>query len=78
VQADVCVVRMDAGEQVTESEVIVTGTVTVTVVDPDLVESSVDEAVIVSEPEAGTVAGAVYSPELEIVPEPADHVTVEL
>jgi hypothetical protein len=69
---------MDAGEQVTDSEVIVTGTVTVTVVDPDLVESSVDAAVMVSDPEAGTVAGAVYDPELEIEPETADHITVEL
>jgi hypothetical protein len=45
---------------------------------PDLVESSVDVALIVSEPEAGALAGAVYSPELETVPETADQVTVEL
>jgi hypothetical protein len=34
--------------------------------------------VTVSDPEAGTVAGDVYSPELEIVPETADQVTAEL
>jgi hypothetical protein len=39
VQVDVCVVRMDAGEQTTETEVIVDGAVTVTVALPDLVES---------------------------------------
>jgi hypothetical protein len=43
-----------------------------------LVESWVEVAVMVSEPEAGTAAGAVYSPELEIVPETADQVTAEL
>ena len=69
---------MDAGEQTTVTEVIVDGTVTVIVAKPDLVESCVEVAVIVSDPEAGTDAGAVYSPELEIVPETADQVTVEL
>jgi hypothetical protein len=43
-----------------------------------LVESCEEVAVMVSDPEAGTVAGAVYSPALEIVPEAADQVTVEL
>jgi hypothetical protein len=38
----------------------------------------VEVALIVSDPEAGTVAGAVYNPELEIVPETADQVTAEL
>jgi hypothetical protein len=69
---------MDAGEQTTVTEVIVDGTVTVTVAEPALVNSCVEVAVIVAEPEAGTVAGAVYNPELEIVPESADQVTEEL
>jgi hypothetical protein len=50
----------------------------VTVAVPDLVESCVDVALIMSDPEAGAVAGAVYRPELEIVPETADQDTVEL
>jgi hypothetical protein len=33
---------------------------------------------MVSEPEVGTVAGAMYDPELEIVPETADQATAEL
>lgn len=79
VQADVWVVRMEEGEQLTVTEAIVTGTaVTVTLAEPVLVESAVEIAVIVSDPEAGTIAGAVYIPELEIVPETADHVTAEL
>ena len=72
-------VRMDVGEQATATEVMVTGTgVTVTLAEPDLVESWVEVAVIEAEPEAGTVGGAVYRPELEIVPEFADQVTAEL
>jgi hypothetical protein len=47
-------------------------------VEPVLVESCIEVAVIVAEPEAGTVAGAVYNPELEIVPEFADQATAEL
>jgi hypothetical protein len=54
------------------------GGVTVMVVEPDLVESWVEDAFMVSDPEAGTVAGAVYSPEPETVPETADQVTAEL
>jgi len=51
---------MDVGEQTTETEVMVGGTaVTVMVAGPDLVGSSVEVAVTVSDPEAGTVAGAV-------------------
>jgi hypothetical protein len=45
---------------------------------PVFVGSSVEVALTVSEPEVGTVAGAVYSPELEIVPETADQATPEL
>jgi hypothetical protein len=77
-QVEVCDVEMEAGEQVTATEVIVSGTVTVTVVEPDLVESCVEVALMVSEPKAGALAGAVYCPELEIVPETADQVTLEL
>jgi hypothetical protein len=39
VQADICMVRMDVREQTTETVVIVGGTVTVTVADPDFVAS---------------------------------------
>ncbi len=77
-QAEVWDVKIDAGEHVTVTEVIVGGTVTVIVAEPDLVESCVEVALMVSEPEAGAVAGAVYSPELEIAPETADQVTPEL
>jgi len=44
-------------------------------VNPDFVGSSVEFAVIVSLPEAGTVAGAVYNPEFETVPATADQKT---
>jgi hypothetical protein len=54
------------------------GLTRVRVADPDLVESWVEVAVMEADPEAGTAAGAVYSPELEIVPETADQVTAEL
>ena len=77
VQLDVCVVRMDAGEQFTETEVIVDGAVTVTVALPDLVESCVDVAVMVAVP---TLAG-VRTPALLTVPMLVgltDHVTDEL
>ena len=52
VQVEVWLVKMDAGEQTTETEVIVLGTATVTVAEPDLVESSVDVAVMVAVPAA--------------------------
>jgi hypothetical protein len=77
VQLDVCVVRMDVGEQATETEVIVDGAVTVTVALPDLVESCVDVAVIVAVP----VLEAVNTPALLTVPMVVgltDHVTDEL
>ena len=45
-----CVVRIEVGEQTTETEVIVGGTVTVTVELPDFVASCVDLAVIVAAP----------------------------
>jgi hypothetical protein len=65
------------GVHETLTDVIVGGGVTVTVAVPDFVESCMEVALIVSDPEAGTVGGAVYSPEPEIVPETADQVTVE-
>ena len=77
VQVDVWVVRIDAGEQSTETEVIVDGAVTVTVALPDLVESCVDVAVMVAVP---TPAG-VRTPALLTVPMLVgltDHVTDEL
>jgi len=77
VQVDVCVVRMDAGEQPTETEVIVDGAATVTVASPDLVESCVDVAVMVAVP----VLEAVNTPALLTVPVLVgltDHVTDEL
>jgi hypothetical protein len=76
-QLDVCVVRMDAGEQATETEVIVDGAVTVTVALPDLVESCVDVAVMVAVP----VPAGVRTPALLTVPMLVgltDHVTDEL
>jgi hypothetical protein len=92
VQVDVCVVRMDAGEQTTvtdvivgvagvvqptETEVMVDGAATVTVALPDLVESCVDVAVMVAVP----VLEAVNTPALLTVPMLVgltDHVTDEL
>jgi hypothetical protein len=77
VQVDVCVVRMGAGEQPTETEVIVDGAATVTVASPDLVESCVDVAVMVAVP----VLEAVNTPALLTVPMLVgltDHVTDEL
>jgi len=77
VQIDVCVVRMGAGEQPTETEVIVDGAATVTVASPDLVESCVDVAVMVAVP----VLEAVNTPALLTVPMLVgltDHVTDEL
>jgi hypothetical protein len=77
VQVDVCVVRMDAGEQFTETELIVDGAVTVTVALPDLVESCVDVAVMVTVP----VPAGVRTPALLTVPMLVgltDHVTDEL
>jgi hypothetical protein len=62
----------------TETEEMIPETVTVNVADPDLVESWVAVALTVSDPEVGMFAGAVYNPELEIVPEAADQVTAEL
>ena len=76
-QLDVCVVRIDAGEQATETEVIVDGTVTVTVALPDLVASCVDVAVMVAVP----VPAGVRTPALLTVPMLvglSDHVTDEL
>jgi hypothetical protein len=77
VQADVCVVRMDVGEQTTETEVIVGGTVTVTVADPDLVESCVDVAVTVAVPAPVGVKTPALLTEPTVVGL-TDHVTPEL
>lgn len=45
---------------------------------PTFVESCIEMALIVSDPEAGAVDGAVYMPVPVIVPDTADQVTVEL
>jgi hypothetical protein len=74
VQVDVWVVRMDEGEQLTETEVIIGGTVTVTVAEPDLVVSCVDVAVMVALP----AADGINTPAEVIVPPVADQVTPEL
>jgi len=66
------------GLQETLTDVMLGGGATVIVAVPDLVESAVEVALTVSVPEVGMVAGAVYSPELEMVPEIADQVTAEL
>ena len=62
------------GAQATLTEVIVGGTDMVTVAEPDLVESSVDVAVMVAFP----AEVAVKTPDEAIVPPVADHVTAEL
>jgi hypothetical protein len=67
-------VWIDAGEQTTLTEVIVDGAVTVTLVVPNLVVSSVDVAVILTVP----VAEGVNTPDEVIVPTAVDHVTPEL
>jgi hypothetical protein len=69
---------MIVGVQVTATEVTVGAISTANLAPPDFDESSTDVAVTVSEPEVGTVPGAVYSPELETLPEIADQVTAEL
>ena len=74
VHVAVCAVVMEAGEQITETDVIVTGTVTVTVAEPDFVKSSVDVAVIVAMP----TAEGVNTPADVIIPSVADHETAEL
>jgi len=74
VQVDVCAVRMDAGEHITETDVTVDSAVTVTVALPDLVESCVDVAVIVAVP----VAVGVNTPDDVTVPSVAPQVTPEL
>jgi hypothetical protein len=66
-----------AGEQATETDVIVGGTATVTVAEPDLVASCVAVAVIVAVP----AAAGVKVPELATVPMLdglTDHVIEEL
>ena len=67
-------VRMELGEQVTETDVIEGDTVTVTGADPDLVESCVEVAVMVAVP----AAVGVKTPDELMVPPAADQVTAEL
>lgn len=67
-------VRIDVGEQAAETEVIVGATVTVTVAEPDLVESSVEVAVMLAVP----VPDGVNTPADVIAPPVAVHVTPEL
>lgn len=74
---DVWTVVIDEGEQATETEVMVTGTETVMVDEPDLVESCVEVAVMVAVP----APDGVKTPALETVPAvegETDHVTAEL
>jgi hypothetical protein len=66
------------GEQLAETEVMVTGVLIAMVAKADLVGFWVEVAVIVAVPETGAVAGAVYTPAEEIVPALADQVTAEL
>lgn len=77
VQVEVCVVRIDAGVQLTETDVMLTGTVTVTLADPDLLASWIEVPVIVAVPD---VAG-VKTPALLMEPAldgDTDHETAEL
>ena len=76
-QAEVCDVRIDTGKQVAATEEIAGGTVTVTVVEPDFVESCVEVAVMVAVP----AAVGVKMPALLTVPMVAgltDHETAAL
>ena len=76
--ADCAVVIVD-GVAVTETAVMETAMpVKSMVAVPNFVGSSTEVALTVSEPEAGRLAGWVYSPELDMVPETADQVTTEL
>jgi hypothetical protein len=50
VHVEVCVVEIETGEQATVTDVIVEGIATVTVTEPDLVESCVEVAVTVAVP----------------------------
>ena len=54
------------GEQLAETEAMVAGVVMAMVVKADLVASWVEVAVMTEVPEAGAVAGAVYTPEEEM------------
>ena len=72
--ADVCVVRMEAGEQTTDTEVIVAVVVTVTVPAPNFVAFCVEVAVMVAVP----APVGVKTPEDVIVPPVAVQVTAEL
>ena len=77
VQVLVCAVVMDVGLHSTVTEEIVTGMVTVTVVEPNFVESCVEEAVMVAVP----APAGVKTPELLTAPMLAgltDQVTDEL
>jgi hypothetical protein len=65
---------MAAGEQATETEVIVLGTVTVTAAEPDFVLSCVEVAVIFAVP----AAAGVNAPEDVMAPSVAAQVTVGL
>jgi hypothetical protein len=77
VQVDVCVVRMEVGEQPTVTDVIVGRTVTVTVALPDLVVSCVEVAVIVAVPApAGVKTPAVLT--VPMLVGLTDQVTEEL
>lgn len=67
-------VRIDAGVQVTETEVIVEAAVTVTVAEPDLVESAVELAVMVAVPGPA----GVNTPAALIAPALTVHVTALL
>jgi hypothetical protein len=71
---------IDAGLHTTATPVIVGagGVVIVIVAVPDLVGSALEVALMTSDPEAGTFAGAAYNPTLEIVPDVADQETSEV
>jgi hypothetical protein len=75
VHVDVWAVVIELGEAITETDVTVMGAaVTVTLPEPDFVESSVEVAVMVAVP----VDEGVNTPALVTVPPVAVHVTAEL
>lgn len=67
-------VRIERGEQTTETDVMVGGMTTVTGTEPDLVGSWVEVAVTFAVP----AAVGVNRPAVVTVPPVADHVTAEL
>ena len=75
-QVAVCPIVMPEGEAVTETdEIEPPWPFTLTELEPAFFASWFEVATIVSRPDEGALAGAVYNPVLVIVPDVADQVT---